>query len=278
MAASLSGQTIAYVEARFLSEMGSLIERHGGVPYAAPVLQEIYATDTPEVVELIDDLCGGRVEIAILQTGVGTRALFEAADARGQLPELLTALDGMTVLARSPKPAAVLRRHKVRIDLMPPEPFTSEDMVASLKAKGIGFAGRAVAVQAYGGPNNLLLRTLREWGANVRETSLYTWGLPEDTAPALGLIDRLESGEIAAVAFTSQPQVGNLVAIAASAGREQPLRASLDSDSVLVASVGPVCSRRLRERGFTVDVEPEHPHMGNLVIAIAERLQKRAAV
>jgi uroporphyrinogen-III synthase len=275
MAASLTGQTIAYVEARFLSEMGSLIERHGGVPYAAPVLQEIYATDTPEVVELIDDLCGGRIEVVILQTGVGTRALFEAADARGRLPELLAALDRITVLARSPKPASVLRRNKVRIDLMPPEPFTSEDMVESFK--DIDFARREVAVQAYGGPNNLLLRTLREWGANVRETSLYTWGLPEDTAPALGLIDRLESGEIAAVAFTSQPQVGNLVEIAARAGREQSLRASLDSDSVTLASVGPVCSRRLRERGFTIDVEPDHPHMGNLVIAIAEHLQGKSA-
>ena len=275
LAASLSGQTVAYVEARFLSEMGSLIERHGGVPCAAPVLQEIFATDTAEVVELIDDLCAGRIEIAILQTGAGTRALFEAADARGRLPEVLSALDRMTVLARSPKPAAVLRRHKVRIDLMPPEPFTSEDMLASFK--DIGFTGREVAVQAYGGPNNLLLRTLREWGANVRETSLYTWGVPEDVAPVLGMVDRLEAGEIAAVAFTSQPQVGNLLEIAAAAGKEESLRASLDSDSVAVASVGPVCSRRLRELGFTIDVEPDHPHMGNLVIAIAEYLQDRPA-
>ena len=139
------------------------------------MLQEIYTTDTPEVAALIDDLCGGRVDIAILQTGVGTRALFEAADAQSRLPELLTALDGMTVLARSPKPAAVLRRNKVRIDLMPPEPFTSEDMVESFRS--IEFAGRKVAVQAYGGPNSLLLRTLREWGADVQETSLYSWGL-----------------------------------------------------------------------------------------------------
>ena len=123
MPASLNGHTIAYVEARFQSEMGGLIQRHGGVPYAAPVLQEIYATDTPEVAALIDGICGGRVDIAILQTGVGTRALFEAADAQGRLPELLAALDGMTVLARSPKPAAVLRRNKVRIDLMPPGAF-----------------------------------------------------------------------------------------------------------------------------------------------------------
>ena len=271
MPASLNGHTIAYVEARFQSEMGGLITRHGGVPYAAPVLQEIYATDTPEVAALIDDICGGRVDIAILQTGVGTRALFEAADAQCRLPELLAALDGMTVLARSPKPAAVLRRNKVRIDLMPPEPFTSEDMVESFRS--IEFSGRNVAVQAYGGPNSLLLRTLREWGADVRETSLYSWGLPEDVSPVVGMLDRLDAGEIAAVAFTSQPQVPNLLTIAAQAGREDALRERLNSDAVLVASVGPVCTRRLLQNDLKVDVEPDHPHMGNLVLALAERLQ-----
>ena len=270
MPASLNGHTIAYVEARFQSEMGSLIQRHGGVPYAAPVLQEIYATDTPEVAALIDDICGGRVDIAILQTGVGTRALFEAADAQGRLPELLAALEGMTVLARSPKPAAVLRRNKVRIDLMPPEPFTSEDMVESFGS--MEFAGRRVAVQAYGGPNSLLMRTLREWGADVSETSLYSWGLPEDVSPVVGMLDRLDTGDIDAVAFTSQPQVPNLLAIAANAGREDALRRALNSDAVLVASVGPVCTRRLLQNDLKVDVEPDHPHMGNLVLALAERL------
>ncbi len=270
MPASLNGKTIAYVEARFQSEMGGLIQRHGGVPHAAPVLQEIYATDTPEVAGLIDDICDGRVDIAILQTGVGTRALFEAAEARERLPALLSALDGMTVLARSPKPAAVLRRNKVRIDLMPPEPFTSEEMIESFRS--IDFGGRAVAVQAYGGPNSLLMRTLRDWGADVRETSLYSWGLPDDVSPVIGMMDRLETGEIAAVAFTSQPQVPNLLAIAANTGREDKLRRRLNSDEVLVASVGPVCTRRLLQNDLQVDVEPDHPHMGNLVLALAERL------
>ena len=254
--------------------MGGLIQRHGGVPYAAPVLQEIYATDTPEVASLIEDICDGRIDIAVLQTGVGTRALFEAAEARGRLPEVLAALDGMTVLARSPKPAAVLRRNKVRIDLMPPEPFTSEDMVESFR--DIEFSGKRVAVQAYGGPNSMLLRTLREWGADVRETSLYSWGLPEDVSPVRGMLDRLRTGEIAAVAFTSQPQVPNLLSIAAQSGREEELRRNLNSNDVLVASVGPVCTRRLLQNDLKVDVEPDHPHMGNLILALAERLQGRA--
>ena len=273
MTATLGGKVVAYVEARMQSEMGGLVQRHGGVPMAAPVLQEVYNTDTPEVAALIEDLCAGRVDVAVLQTGVGTNALFGAAEALGRKAEVLSALDGMTVVARSPKPAAVLRRNGVRIDLMPPEPFTSEDLIAS--ASGMDLAGREVAVQAYGGPNNLLTRTLRERGASVREVALYSWGLPEDVSPVLDLIGGLNAGRVDAVAFTSQPQVPNLLAIAAQAGLEDTLRRCLNSERVVVASVGPVCTKRLLENGLKVDVEPEHPHMGNLVLALAGHLQRQ---
>ena len=270
MAASLNGKVVAFVEARMRSELGALVARHGGVPFAAPVLEEVYAADAPEVAGLIDDLCGGRVDFAVLQTGVGTRALFGAAEVLGRGGELAAALGRVTVIARSPKPAAALRRQGVRVDLMPPEPFATEDLLAAVK--GLDFAGREVAVQAYGGPNNLLSGTLRGWGARVREVSLYRWGVPADVSPVLELIGRLERGEVAAVAFTSQPQAVNLLAIAAGAGREAALLGCLNSGDVLVGSVGPVCSRRLRECGVKVDVEPEHPYMGSLVLALAERL------
>ncbi len=274
MAATLAGKVVAYFEARMQSEMGALVERHGGVPLAAPVLQEVYNTDTPEVSGLIDDICAGRVDIAVLQTGVGTRALFGAADELGRREELLAALDNLTVIARSPKPASVLRRNKVRIDLMPPEPFTSEDLIASIA--DMELAGREVAVQAYGGPNNLLTRTLRERGANVREVSLYSWGLPDDLTPVRELIAKLDAGQVDAVAFTSQPQVANLLAIAAMSGQEGTVRRCLNSERVAVASVGPVSTRRLVQNGLKVDVEPEHPHMGNLVLALAEHFERRA--
>ena len=257
------------------SEMGGLISRHGGIPYAAPVLQEIYDTGTPEVTGLISDLCAGRLHVVVLQTGVGTRALFEAADNRGVKEELLAALDRATVIARSPKPARVLRQNKIHIDLMPPEPFTSEDMIAAVQ--DMDLQGKEVAVQAYGGPNNLLARALKDLGANVREVTLYTWGMPQDRTPVLGLIDHMADGTVAAVAFTSQPQVLNLVAIAREAGVEGTLREAMNSEGLVVGSVGPVSSRRLREYDFQVDVEPDHPHMGNLIIALAEHLQGTSA-
>lgn len=249
------------------SEMASLIERHGGVAYPAPVLQEIYLQDSPEVQQLVSDTCDGKLDAMVLLTGVGTQALVQTSASMGRETEFLHSLDRLTVIARSPKPARVLRKYKIHIDVMPSEPFTSADLLDSIQE--LDLLGKAVAVQRYGGPNSYLIQNLEQRGAKVQEVTLYTWGLPDDTAPVLQLIADLPQGKIDALAFTSQPQVGNLLTIAQGAGQEPSLRQSLKGP-VAVASVGPVCSRRLREAEIQVDVEPEHPHMGNLVLAVAD--------
>lgn len=275
MVASLNGRVLAFVESRMPEEMASLVRRHGGVPYPAPVLEEIYLKDSPEVQQLVADVCVGQVDVVLLLTGVGTRAMIETAESMGRREEFINALDRLKVIARSPKPARVLRQHKIHIDVMPPEPFTSEDLVQAIS--GLEIQDQEVAVQKYGGPNSFLLQSLRERGAKVREVTLYTWGIPIDRTPALGLIDALVQGKVDSLAFTSQPQVGNLLTIAADAGKEAELRDNLNGP-VVVASVGPVCSRRLRDDGIKIDVEPEHPHMGNLVLAVAEHFERQMAI
>ena len=275
MVASLGGRVVAFVEARMQSEMAGLIERHGGTPYPAPVLQELYLEDDPHVQKLVRDVCDGNLDVVVLLTGVGTRALIGAADSMGVKDDFLTALNGLTVFARSPKPGRVLRQNDIHIDVMPPEPYTSADLLESIKEYDL--QGRDLAVQAYGTPNGFLTQGLEDRGANVREVTLYTWGLPDDTSPVIRMIDDLENGAVDALAFTSQPQVRNLLTIAAQANRERQFRDSLETLPVAVASVGPVCSRRLREMGLRVDVEPEHVHMGNMIIALAEHFSEGPA-
>ena len=196
---------------------------------------------------------------------------MDTAAVMGRQEEFIRCLDQRTVIARSPKPARVLRHHKVHIDAMPPEPYTSEELIKTVRE--VGLKDRKVAVQAYGGPNGYLTQGLAALGADVEEITLYTWGLPEDQAPVLKLIDELSQSKIDAVAFTSQPQAKNLVAIAAQAGKEDSLREGLSQASVVVASVGPVCTRGLEREGIHVDLEPEHPHMGNMILALAEYLE-----
>jgi uroporphyrinogen-III synthase len=123
-------------------------------------------------------------------------------------------------------------------------------------------------VQLHGGPSPTLERGLAERGAEVRTIALYRWALPRDRRPLLALVDRLEAGEVDATLFTSQIQVAHLFAVAAEHGHAERLLAALNTRT-LVASVGPVCSRALAERGVRVGLQPQHPKMGALVAELA---------
>ena len=248
-------------------EMAGLIRRHGGVPVGAPVMQEHYLQDSPPVQRAILDVCEGRVDAAIFLTGVGANAMMGIAESDGPAFGVRRGASRHHGGGAQPETGRILRRHKIPIDIMPPEPYTSSDLIASMR--DLDLASKRVIFQRYGGPDSELPTYLREQRADYEELTLYDWGLPDDTAPVVDLIDRMEQGSIDALAFTSRPQVPNLMTIAAEAGREESLRASLGGP-VAVASVGPVCTRKLQEFGIGVDVEPDHPHMGNLVMAVAE--------
>ena len=77
------------------------------------------------------------------------------------------------------------------------------------------------------------------------------------------------AGERNVLLFTSAHQVANLLRMAQQLGLEQPLREALQK--MVIASVGPTTSEMLREHDLAVDIEPEHPKMGPLVIAAAEQ-------
>ncbi len=270
----LEGKVIAVLEARRAGEMASLITRHGGVPYSAPALKEVPLDNRGDVSTFIQQLVGGQVSLVIFLTGVGTRALLEAAADIGRLDEVLAALEQMTVVARGPKPVAVLRQYKVRIDMVPPEPNTSQELLEMIKP--LDLRGKTVAMQHYGQPNVFLRDALKEIGANVLEVSLYRWELPDDQGPLMQFLEDVQRGKLHVVAATSQVQVHNIFRLARKFKQENVLRDVLNN-SVAVAAVGPVCSRAWEEWGVKVDIIPEHPKMGHLVLAIGEYLQKDAA-
>lgn len=99
------------------------------------------------------------------------------------------------------------------------------------------------------------------------QVSVYRWALPEDCGPLRRAIKTIIEREVDLVLFTTAVQVNHLLQVAAEEGMEESLRAGL-RDTV-VASIGPTCSRALREHGLVVDLEPEHPKMGYLVLTAA---------
>ncbi len=261
-------KTVAILESRLGSQLAGLVRKHGGLPLCAPALAEVPDIDAASIAALVSGLESRPAKVAIFQTGVGTQALFAATDSLGVTQKLLDFFAKSTVVARGPKPTAVLRSRKVRIDRSAAEPFTTSEVLKSIA--DVPLRGERVIVQRYGAPNDKLDGALREKGAEVVEIATYRWALPADTGPLVALLDALERREVDATVFTSASQAQNLFTLAERLGRKASLAANLNR--TLVASIGPVCSAALRELGVKVSLEAKPPKLGPLVAALNEAL------
>src|SRR5438046_6333944 len=112
--------------------MARLVERQGGTPYVAPALREVPTTDGPEIQTWLDQLSARDFDVVVFLTGVGCKAILDAAAATGMLDSTLAGLASARVVARGPKPVHVLKQYEVRIDFVPPEPNTSDELLAEL--------------------------------------------------------------------------------------------------------------------------------------------------
>lgn len=81
-------------------------------------------------------------------------------------------------------------------------------------------------------------------------------------------------GEADVALFTSGAQVDHVMQAAGELGLREAVLAA--ARQMLVASVGPVCSAGLRRHGLPVQLEPEHPKLGHLLVAVARQLGGRA--
>jgi uroporphyrinogen-III synthase len=268
MAMSPTPKTVAILEARTGAHLAELIARHGAVPLLAPALEELPDVDPAAVASLLQDWIAQPFRMMIFQTGVGTRALFQVTDSLGSTPILLGLLERATVVVRGPKPTGELNARGVRIDIRAATPFTSETVMTAIAARPL--AGARVVVQRYGEANRRLCEALATRGALVQEIATYRWALPADTGPLERLIDALARSAVDAVVFTSAVQVKHLFAVAEEKRRAAELPALMRG--LIVASIGPVCSRALKERGITPSFEADPPKLGSLVARLKAAL------
>jgi len=264
----MRGKTVAILEARLGRQFTELIEKHGGRPLHAPALAEVPDVDRAAIARLVADLEANPPAVAIFQTGVGTRALFDATDALGLTDRLLALLAKTIVAVRGPKPTGVLRGRGVRMDLSAKDPFTTAEVLEMLAQTPV--SGRRVVVQRYGVTNTELEGALKARSASVIEIPTYHWSLPQDTGPLVELMDALDQRRVNAVAVTNAAQVYNLFDLADKLGRTEALRAGLNG--ALIASVGPVTTDALKKFGVTVGLEASPPKLGPLISALEDAL------
>jgi uroporphyrinogen-III synthase len=259
----IGGLAVMAFESRRTVELENLIRRHGGVPQVVPSMREVSLQDGAAL-DLLRELEAGGIKMVIVLTGVALRTLTE----RCPPDRVAASLARTTVVARGPKPIAELRKLGLKPQVTVPEPNTWREILATIDEQA-PVEGLRVAVLEYGVTNEELIAELGRRGAEVVRVALYRWALPEDPRPLREAVSRLATTGVDFVLFTSRRQVEHVMSTASELGLAGALvdRARL----MVVASIGPVCSEALVRHGLPVDLEPEHPKMGHLVVAVARR-------
>jgi uroporphyrinogen-III synthase len=273
---SFNGMRVLALESRRATEIATLISNFGGQPTVAPALREIPLESNTEALAFGDALLRGEFDVVVFLTGVGTRALMSTIEHVHPREVIVAALARTRIIARGPKPLAVLRELQVPVWIAAPEPNTWRELLAAFDAKaGELPAMPRIAVQEYGITNPELLEGLQRRGAQVTRVPVYQWALPEDVEPLKQAASAIARGEIDVIVFTTSVQVVHLWEIANGLVGDAALRQGLSQ--AVIASIGPTTSEELRRRGLTIDLEASHPKMGVLVTEAAARAPALAA-
>jgi uroporphyrinogen-III synthase len=254
-----------------------MIARQGGEPVEAPTLREVPLRGPSGLDALEQELLAASPVLLVLLTGVGTELMIEGLEQSLGKPralELLTS-PSTTIVCRGPKPHAILKPLGIKPTLVVGEPNTWRDVLREIDAHDLA-SGRRVFVQEYGRTNADLVAGLEQREVvSVRQVKTYAWTLPEDLAPIHSAIERIVLGDADVALFTSGIQLTHLLQIAEERGQAAELRAGLAK--LVIASVGPLMTETLVAAGLPPDIEPEHPKLGHLMVALGAQGRDKLA-
>lgn len=258
---------VVIFETRHSKTMGDLVALHGGNPVLAPSMQEIPLENNKACFEFAEQLFAGKIDILILLTGVGTKALVSVLETRYSREQIFDALKKVVIVPRGPKPVRILKEWGIPYAVEVPEPNTWRELMHAIREMSL--SDKRVAIQEYGIANNELVLALKDRGAHALSVPVYKWALPDDIQPLQKAITQIINGQIDIALFTTSVQIDHLLQVARSMDVENSLTVAMKH--IVIASVGPDCTETIKSRGFTVDIEPESPKMGPLVQEVSEK-------
>jgi uroporphyrinogen decarboxylase len=265
---AFDGLRVAALESRRHQDLARLIERFGGQPFVSPSMREVPIEQNREAIDFAHRVMVGEINTIIFMTGVGFKHLLAAIEKHIPAQKFIDTLSDITTIARGPKPVAAMREVGLTPTHRVPEPNTWREVLQYIDQQ-VPVANQAVGLQEYGVTNYSFIAGLEARGATVVQCRVYQWELPEDTQPLIENIQAMVAGERDCLLFTSAHQAVNLLRMARELKLEEALRQALRR--MVVVSIGPTTSEMLQHLEIPVDLEPEHPKMGHLVQAAAER-------
>ncbi|HWB51653.1 MAG TPA: uroporphyrinogen-III synthase [Stellaceae bacterium] len=270
MALALEGRRIVIPETREGEVLAGMLERHGATVVRCPLVAIRDADDPAPVVAWLRRFAAAPPDDLILFTGEGLRRLGKLAEAQGLAAPFTAALARVRKITRGPKPARRLRELGLKPDL-PVGPPTTAGIIAALSGEDL--RSRRIGVQFYPEAPPDLGDFLTAAGAVVDPVLPYAYASAADEERVAAVIRAMAAGEVDLIAFTSQPQLRRLRAVARTRGCE-PLLAD-GFAKTKIAAVGPVVAAAVEAAGATVAIVPAaNFHMRPMVNAIVAALDR----
>ncbi len=249
---SLSGRTVLVTRPRGqASRLAAALAAEGAQTIEAPAIQIEPPTSWAEMDRAIAE---GPYDWVVFTSANAVRFFWDRLTAAGRDAGWFA---GARVAAIGPETARTLTSNGVRPDLVPDE-FVAEALIACL-ADAEPLEGKRVLLPRSDIAREALVIGLRDAGAIVDQVPAYrTTSAP----PPPGLIERLRSGGIDAVTFTSSSTVRGVVEMLGT-----------DADALrrlVVACIGPITAATAREAGVEPDVVATTYTIDGLVVALRD--------
>ncbi len=265
---SLSGCTIALAEGRQVEELAQMLEKEGASTLRCPMVSILDPPDDGPALQWLKQLIAGQFDLVILLTGEGLRRLLACAQRHGLRDQVITALGKTRVVTRGPKPVRALKEVGLAPALVASAP-TTPGVIESLRAEAL--QGKTVGVQLYSESNPPLTDFLTQGGAIVHPVQPYIYAPAADADRLLALLEQMDQSKVAAIVFTSSPQIDRLFEVADERGCRDLLVRGLGKTKI--AAVGPVVVETLHKHGLEAAICPEQGFvMKNLVQLIKRTL------
>jgi uroporphyrinogen III methyltransferase/synthase len=252
----LFGKHVLVTRARHQADaLSRLLSERGAEPVELPAI-DIEKTGSRELDDAIANLHS--YHWLVFTSSNGVAAFFERLydlklDSR--------ALSGLKIGAIGPATAEALAQKGINADYVP-EVYSSEGLSTGLKGQAV--RGKRFLLPRADIADKRLVEGLRGLGAEVHEIAAYrTLPQPEAMAQAR---ERILSGQIDVIAFTSSSAVSSLVAVF---NKKVPINTK-------VACIGPRTAETAAKAGLKVDIVAREHTIPALVSAIEDYFRKEA--
>jgi uroporphyrinogen-III synthase len=211
----------------------------------------------------IQELMAGKVDIIVLTSSTGVKALFDLASPSVGPQELTGLMQKVTTVAIGPLTAQAMRSQGVQVSFVPTV-YSSEGLVSQLDELSV--KGKKVYVLRSDHGERVLIEAMRKAGARVVEVVVYRLIKQLDSQEMRSLAQECLEGGIDAYAFTSSlSALSFLESASIEASREEVIAAI---NRKVVAAVGMPTKKRLEENGIRVEVVPANATFEEMLRAL----------